>query len=302
LEKLNLTLRDNHMISLYKWEPDCPPLAIVHILHGMAEYALRYDEFARFLTSKGFLVYADDHRGHGQNYDELGYISDEDGFDCMVEDQREIIEHIKSENDNLKVFLFAHSMGSFIGERYMELYGNSIDGIILSGTNGAPPKFISAGILLSKVSMIFKGRHGRGDLIDKIAFDDYNKKYENPRTKFDWISSSQSIVDDYINDPLCGYICPVSFYHDLFRGIVNTYKPQNLKLIPLDLKISLLSGELDPVSNYGEGIRTFFNTLENLGVREFSMKLYPGCRHEIINEVNNSVVFSDIYDIYSSWI
>ena len=125
-------------IFVYKWLPDenIEVKGVVQIAHGMAETAARYEDFARALTNDGFIVYANDHRGHGKTAGQVEKLGDlgEDGFNSMVENMHELNERIKVENHDLPIFLFGHSMGSFLTQRYICLYGRGLKGVIVSGS------------------------------------------------------------------------------------------------------------------------------------------------------------------------
>ncbi|HHX62552.1 MAG TPA: alpha/beta hydrolase [Epulopiscium sp.] len=296
-EKITFKNKDNSKIYVHKWSPDKEIKGIIQIAHGMAERAIRYDYFARALVKEGFIVYANDHRGHGESaasIEELGYISDHDGFGDMVEDMKTLTTIAKSENPDVPVILFSHSMGSFLGQRYIQLYGNEIDGIILSGTSGKPPSTVNIGIFLAKIMMRIKGRKASGKLLDKIAFGSYNKKFKPNKTKFDWLSRDEEEVAKYVEDPYCGTLFPVSFFYDLFVGMKTIHKPEFLEKVPKELPIYIFGGQDDPVSNYGAGISNLANTYKSLEIENITSKLYPGGRHEMLNEINKDEVIADI--------
>jgi len=298
-----LKMRDGKEIYLYRWEPEenIKPKAVVQVIHGMAEYGSRYDRFAKELIKDGFIVYADDHRGHGKSAESLstlGYISDNDGFHTMVHDQGEINKFIKKENQGLDVYIFSHSMGSFIAQRYMEIYGDTIKGVILSGTGGKPNSMMNMGIFLSKTIMNLKGRRASGKLIDDLGFGNYNKMVENQNTKYDWLTRDDDEVEKYILDPYCGGEFPISFFYDFLKGMKAIHKKDNLDAIPKELPISIFSGDKDPVGNYGKGILSLVNTFKNLGIVNLSHKLYEGGRHEI----NREQVTQDVKLSLNSWV
>lgn len=144
----------------------------------MAETANRYEELASYLSEAGYIVYANDHRGHGKSalsLDQLGYLGEEDGFMSMVEDVHTLNTIIKEENKGLPVFLLGHSMGSFISQRYIQLYGQELNGVILVGTNGNQGPLINMGILVAKLEMKFKGRRHKSNLLNNLSFGGYNK-------------------------------------------------------------------------------------------------------------------------------
>lgn len=305
-KEIKLKMRDNKEIYLYRWEPEegTSIKGIVQVIHGMAEHGNRYERFAKALNKEGFIVYADDHRGHGKSAESiaaLGYIADNDGFHTMVDDQQEINQYIRRENPDHSVFIFGHSMGSFISQRYMQLYGNTVEGVILSGTGGKPNLMMKAGIPLSGIIMKFKGRRGNGKLMNDLGFGAYNKQIPNCKTEFDWLSRDEEEVSKYVLDPYCGGIFPVSFYYDFLRGMCAIHKKENLNKIPKDLPVEIFSGDGDPVGAYGKGIVYLYNVLKELGVKNLNYKLYPGGRHELLNETNRDEVTKDLIEVLNRW-
>lgn len=290
---------DGVEINVYKWKPQGKIIGIVQISHGMTETILRYDEFANFLNKKGYLVYGHDHRGHGETAktkDDLGYIADNEGFEWLVQDLYELICNSKKENKGLPIYLFGHSMGSFISQRFLELHGKEIDGVILSGSNGKPPMLTSAGILVSGVEIKLFGRKHISKLMDKLSFGDFNSKFKPNRTPFDWLCSVDNEVDKYIENEKCGFVCSSSFYYDLLRGLKTINKEENFKKIQKELPIFIVSGDMDPVGNFGKGIINLYENFKSIGIKDVKYKLYKGKRHEILNEDNKKEVMEDVLE------
>lgn len=288
-------------LNVYKWSPEGEVLGVVQISHGMTENILRYDEFAKYLNNKGFIVYGHDHRGHGltaKSKDELGYIADNEGFDWLVRDLYELMMMIKEENKGLPIYLFGHSMGSFVSQRFVELHGKEIDGLILSGSNGEPTKLAPIGIFLSNMEIKLFGRKHTSKMMDKLSFGDFNKKFKPNRTPYDWLCSVDSEVDKYIANEYCGFVCSASFYYDLLRGLRAIHKDENFSSIPKDLPIYILAGDMDPVGFFGKGIVNLYDKLKLTGVKDVEYKLYKNKRHEILNEDNKLEVMNDI----STWL
>lgn len=292
---------DGVELNVYNWIPDGEIKGIVQISHGMTENVLRYDEFANHLNNEGFIVYGHDHRGHGltaKTKDELGYIADNEGFNWLVRDLYEIIKNVKEDNKGLPIYLFGHSMGSFVSQRFIELHGNEIDGVILSGSNGEPTKLIPLGILLSSIEIKLFGRRHTSKMMDKLSFGDFNRKFKPNRTPYDWLCSVDSEVDKYIANEYCGFVCSASFYYDLLRGLKAIHKDENFNSIPKDLPIYILAGDMDPVGFFGKGIVNLYNKLKSTGIKDVKYKLYKGKRHEILNEDNKLEVMKDV----SAWL
>lgn len=297
--RFTLTTRDNTSLNVNKWGLDesISPKGIVQISHGMAEWAYRYNAFAKTLNQAGYIVYANDHRGHGltaPRKEDIGYIPGNDGFAYMVEDMAELNDFIRKQHPHLPIVLFGHSMGSFLSQRFIQLYGSNIDGLILSGSNGKQGPIINVGIMLAYIEMKLKGKKYRSQLLNKLTFGGYNKAFAPNRTNFDWLSRDERQVDLYIEDPYCGGIFTASFFHDFLRGLKLITKKKNLKSIPKDLPVFIFSGSMDPVGFFGKGVENLVNMYRSIGMTNIFYKIYPGGRHEMLNELNKDEVIEDI--------
>lgn len=291
---------DDTEIFIRKWECENPK-AVIQIAHGMTEESSRYEYVAKRLNEEGFIVYANDHRGHGltaKDKSELGFIAEFDGFHWMVNNMKQINDLIKEENPGAKVILLGHSMGSFLSQRYAELYGDSIDYLILSGTNGKPDKITKLGAKIAKRDIKKHGRRYVGQLINKLSFESFNNGFKPARTPYDWLCSVEGEVDKYIASEYCGFQCTSSFYYDLINGLWTIHESENLNKIPKTLPIYIFAGDKDPVGACGKGIVRLYNTYEKLGIKDLSYKLYKDGRHEMFNEHNKDEVIDDVL----SWI
>lgn len=266
---------------------------IVLIVHGMCEHSLRYEDFSKFLNENGYSVYAYDHRGHGDSILEnetKGYLG-QDGFNKMVLDLDTVVSSIKEKHPETKLYLLGHSMGSFVTQRYIQLYDKA-DAVILSGSNYST-KQLGFGKFISKLACIFKGERKDGKFLEKLSFGAFNKPFTPNRTPFDWLSRDEKEVDKYIEDDNCGFICSNRFYYDFFSGLLTTSKKENMAKINMNTPILIMSGEKDPVGGFGEGVRALYNVLSNIAFN-VQLKLYPEARHEILNELNKDEVYHDI--------
>src|SRR5699024_3906744 len=289
---------DQVKINAYRWQPDSdiPIVGIVQIAHGMVEHILRYDPFCHFLTTHGLVVYGNDHRGHGHSIsapDDRGYFADKNGFELVVDDMLRLSAIAQNEYPSAPLFLFGHSMGSFLTRRYMAKYRDKLRGVILSGTGGDQGIIGKIGYLLATVEKHRIGARTPSLLLDKLIFRNFNKLFDNPRTPYDFLTRDEAVVDEYIHDDLCGYTATAGFYADLIYGnnLVNT--DEQVARIPKDLPIFLIAGDKDPVGNQGKGVREVYEQYKrhNLHV---SMKLYEGARHELLHEWNKADVYEDI--------
>ncbi|WP_454054034.1 alpha/beta hydrolase [Clostridium sp. Marseille-Q7071] len=291
--------KDSLKMNMYKWEPKDKDSVkgIINIAHGMAESGIRYERFAKTLVDNGFIVYAGEHRGHGltcSNIEDLGYICDNDGFHTMVEDLKEINNFIKEENLNLPIIIMGHSMGSFLAQRYIEEYGDTVNGAIISGTNGNPGLILNFGIFISSIEMRIRGRKAKSKLLDGMIFGTYNKRIHKNKTKVDWLTRDEEEVEKFINDPYCGTVFTTSFFYDLMKGLKIIHKEENLNKIPKNLPILIFSGDADPVGRYQKGVENLINLYKRLGIKNLHYKIYKDGRHEMLNEINKDEVFEDI--------
>lgn len=276
------SLADIHACS---YKPEGEIVAAVQIAHGMAEHLERYENFANVLCQNGFAVYINDHLGHGQSVsskDELGYFGEKEGWKNFVEDCHELTKIAKAENPDVPLFFFGHSMGSFVARAYSLKYANEIKGAVYCGTAGPNP---ASGVGASLASLIakVKGTHHRSTLIDKIAFGTYNNKTEK-RTSFDWLSRDNDQVDKYIADEYCGFLFTAYGYRDMMELLGFVSLESWFSKLSKELPVLIISGDMDPVGEYGKGIDKVYNALVQKGKENVQKILYPGARHEILNE------------------
>ncbi|MEC0265934.1 lysophospholipase [Paenibacillus anseongense] len=291
----------NHYV--YEWLPEeaITIKGLVQIAHGMAETAERYERLAERLTKSGYAVYANDHLGHGRTAgspDAVGKFG-EDCFRHMAENMGQLTGQIRKRyQERLPLFVLGHSMGSFLTQYYMGTYlmkhPNQVQGIILSGSNGSEGAALNVGIALAACEAAIRGDHHRSSLLTGLSFDAYNKKFTPNRTSFDWLSTDPEEVDKYVADPYCGVVFTSGFFRDFFRGLKEIHRPAHVQRIPKEIPIYIFSGEEDPVGGHGKGVRKLIRMYEKLGLQNVSSKLYPGGRHEMLNEANREEVMADL--------
>jgi len=288
---------DGINITYYKHTTETEAKANVIIIHGMAEHAQRYDHFAAFLNKNGFNVYAYDQRGHGKtagNIEKQGFFAEKDGWNKVVADLKIIIETANADFPDLPVFLFGHSMGTFVTRTFITDYDDCMSGVILSGTTGSAGLLGKIGIFLTNIIMLFKKKNSPSPLMDSLSFGDFNKAFKPNRTKFDWLSRDEAQVDKYVDDPYCGAVFSVGFYKDMMKGLEYVNKPNIAAKVRKDLPMYLFAGDKDPVSKNGKQVKDVFEMYKNAGVSDISMKLYEGARHETLNETNKDDVYNDV--------
>ncbi len=287
-----------HKAHVITWIPkDVKVRGILQIAHGMVEFIDRYDEFARHMCSKGFIVVGNDHLGHGKtvnNNDEWGYFADKNGTECLVKDMYKLMKITKREFKGLPYFLLGHSMGSFLTRNFIIRYGSELKGVIIMGTGNQPLWLVKLGQLLTHVLAVFKGWKYRSKFINSLAFGSYNKGFQPSRTDVDWLTRDEAIVDWYMKQPACTFIFTIKAYNDMFHGLEFIGKRENLEKMPKDLPVLFVSGDHDPVGGNGKGVRAVYNRFKALGMKDVSILLYRDGRHEILNEINRADVFEDI--------
>ena len=277
--------------------PDKPPKAVVQIAHGIAEHISRYDPFMFFLAENGYVAVGNDHLGHGlsaENEDGLGIFDTQNGWTYAVDDMKALRDQVRQDFHDIPYIFFGHSMGSFLTRTYLIRYPDQYDAAILSGTGQQSPALINAGFFAANLLTLLRGPGADGKLLNDMAFGSYCKKIDNPRTPFDWLSTNEDNVDRYIADPLCGFVAKCSMYRDMMGGLKFLTKQSNIDKMNKDAPIYFMSGAEDPVGDYGAGVEKAYRAFCDAGLHDVTMKLYPGGRHEMLNETNREEVMQDI--------
>lgn len=270
--------------------------AIVQIAHGMAERKERYDEFASFLAENGYAVFIHDHLGHGesvQSDEYLGFFGEDDGWKNLVEDCYKITKYAREIFVGKPVILFGHSMGSFVARAYSQMHDMTLDAAVFCGTSGSNP---AAGIAVKIADAIAKskGNMYRSELINSLAFGTYNKKFKPQRTEFDWLTGDNDIVDKYVADKYCGFLFTACGYRDLFSVLKYVSSKSWYKSVRKNLPMLIISGDSDPVGEFGSGVKQVVSDLKKTGHNNIEFKLYKNMRHEILNEIERAVVMNDV--------
>lgn len=277
--------------------PDAEPRAIVQIIHGIAEYIDRYDEFMSFLADNGIIAVGTDHLGHGKSIEseeQTGFFAYDNGWDYAVRDE-EVLRLAMHENyPELPIIVFGHSMGSFMARTLLIRYPDAFNAAIISGTGNQGAALVNGGLLMGNLVTGLKGAHHYSKFLNNLAFGSYNKIYENPKTEYDWLSRDEANVQKYIDDPLCGFIPSCSLFRDMMTGVKFITNKKNLTAMNKDMPVYFMSGDMDPVGECGKGVQKAYNNFLEAGMKDVSIKLYPGGRHEMLNEINKDEVYTDI--------
>ncbi|MBS7530034.1 alpha/beta hydrolase [Hazenella sp. IB182353] len=290
---------DGKSIFVNKWISNDNPKGIIQLAHGMGEHSGRYAHFAEELNRNGYIVYANDHRGHGQTADskeELGHFGDENGWEQTVSDMGHLSTIIKKDHVGLPLFLFGHSMGSFLARRYIQRFGDEIKGLILSGTGSDQGIVSTLGIQVAKLEVAIKGGRTRSVLMNELSFGQFNRKFKPTRTPYDWLSRDEEVVNQYILDPLCGEISTAAFFRDLLNGVKKLDQPDLLAQAPKSLPIYFFSGEEDPVGANTKGVYKTIDHYKKAGFKHIEYRFYQNGRHEMLNELNKEEVYQDIIE------
>lgn len=295
-----LSSNKSSTVTYFIYKPEGEIKAMIQVVHGMAEYIERYEPYFEFLTKKGFLVFGDDHIGHKgsvKNDEELGYFAPKDGWKCMVKDEEILTRIIKEKYPEIPVFLYGHSMGSFISRAYITKYADLLDGVILSGSAGSNSA-LGMGRFITKIIYTFKGETYRSPFLDKLMFGSYNKQFENPRNSFDWLSRDEKVVDAYIDDKYCGFLFTTSGYIDLENLLGFITSDSWYEKVPVELPILFISGAMDPVGGWGKGMEEIDEKMKKVQRKDYEMKVFPEMRHELHNEIGKE----EVWDYVSQWI
>ncbi|PKM71585.1 MAG: alpha/beta hydrolase [Firmicutes bacterium HGW-Firmicutes-16] len=284
-------------IYVREWLPDTTPIGVIQICHGVAEHISRYDKFAQYLASNGFVVAGNDHLGHGKSVADpkyQGYFGEHGGWELVVGDMRKLYERLKERYFSLPIFILGHSMGSFLTRTYIIRYHDGPDGVILSGTGQQSSLLLNAGLAFANSIIKSHGTNYKSQFLHKLSFGSYNDRIKPNRTEVDWLTRENAIVDEYISDPDCGFVSSADLSRDMMMGLKYIASPKNLERMNKNLPVFFVSGDADPVGEYGKGVLRVYNGFLKAGLSDVTLKLYHDSRHEILNEQNKEEVYEDI--------
>lgn len=287
-------------IHAVRWIPESGEYhSVLQIAHGMTEYVERYQEFAEFMTSQGYLVVGHDHLGHGDSVEspeDWGYISDERGEQYMIADIHKLRKMTEKENPGLPYFILGHSMGSYLLRKYITRYGEGLAGALIMGTGSVPDIATKTGMQVAKSIACVKGWHYRSRFMEKLFFSGSFRKFsmgrENPENN--WLTKDLDLVQKYYGEPKCTFRFTLNGFYNVMKVVCFDNQAKYIARIPKDLPIILLSGANDPVGDLGKGVRKVEKQLKKAGIKDLSCMLYENDKHEILNETDRAVVYQDI--------
>lgn len=282
-----------------RWEPEGGSVrAVLQICHGVAEHIVRYDAFARYLNDLGIAVVGHDHLGHGLSLPEGGtpvYFGEGNTWNTVVDDIYVLHQRIRLWYPDVPLCIMGHSMGSFLTRTYLIRYPGTVKAAVIMGTGWQPKAVIAGGMAVAKAVGAVVGENGTSDLVTNLAFGAYNKLFAPNRTSCDWLSADEDNVDAYMADPLCGADATVGLFRQMLSGIRFNQKLSNLRQMDPRIPVLFVAGETDPVGDCGNGVRRTYQEFRRAGVQDCTLKLYPGLRHEILNEkAQQQQIFEDI--------
>ena len=296
MEEFNLISFDGTDIHCYMWNDVQDPKAVVQIAHGMGEHCGRYDDFASFLNKNGYIVIAEDHRGHGKTcgYEKRGIVEG-DSYNDTISDMIALTNNYAIKKYKLPVVLVGHSYGSFLSQGYIERNGDALAGVILSGSAYMNTAQVAFGRLVASIQNAIVGGEKPANLIAKLSFGAYDKQFKEEKQPFAWLTRDKKVVKKYIADEFCGaaFNMSIAFQKSFFYGMKTVYRPESLKAIPKELPVFIASGDRDPVGGNGALVSRLYEEYKALGLTDLDIKLYPDTRHEILNELNKDEVYSD---------
>ena len=279
------------------WTPEgVAPLGIIQLSHGMCEYVMRYDAWARRFCEAGFIFCGNDHLGHGNTAPDeagLGFTAPRGGDAMLVEDVHTLTAMMRAEHPALPIILYGHSMGSFVARAYLTKYGDEIAAAIISGTGG-PEAPAGLARHIAHLVAALRGDHHRSKLLTALAFGSYNKRFKEEKSTLSWLTRDEETRKGYGADVFCRYTFTAAGYDTLFSLLASVSRRDWAERVPKHLPMLLISGDADPVGNYGKGVKKVYDRLLAAGCTRTEIKLYEGARHEPHHETNRDEVFADL--------
>lgn len=309
---LNYASRDGEStICALVWEPDEvasggeAPRGLIQLVHGMSEHVERYAGFASFLCEQGFVVCANDHIGHGKTVssaEDLGHMPLEAGEDVLIADvqtlRETVLDRLSVQCDmrvsGIPYVIFGHSMGSFVTRVFLTRHAFGVRAAVLCGTGHQARALSSAGRALTRSLAKKHGERYVSSFVDGLGAGAYGKAIKGAKTDVDWLATDPEVVAEYQRDPLCGQPFTVGAYHTLTSLVSDATDSRLARKLPHALPLMFISGDEDPVGACGAGVHRAVEMYRRAGIERVSEKLYPGMRHEILNEPIKDEVHRDI--------
>lgn len=290
-----------HDIAYKVYYPVGAIKGVVQIAHGMCEHFGRYDDFANFLAKNGYVVCGNDHLGHGNSVkdnSELGYFAEKDGWLCVVKDMFTLTKIMKKNYKDLPYILLGHSMGSFLARAYCTKYGRHLDGVVFSGTTGiikGVPAMLAA---VDGLKAIYGDRH-RSNKLNTLVFGNYNREIEDSDSPYAWISRDKQVIEEHSKDEKGMFIFTLNGFENLAKLSWYISNEKWFETYNKSLPTMFISGDADPVGQYGEGVQEVYDKLKDYSCN-VKIKLYPGARHEVLNEINKQEAYDELLAFFDN--
>jgi alpha-beta hydrolase superfamily lysophospholipase len=279
---------DSHGVEIFtRWWPIDAPTGVVVIAHGASEHSGRYDRFARALNAAGFAAAAIDHRGQGRTAVSTGVgLTGPGGGQAIIDDLHALRTQAAATFGDVPMFVFGHSLGSLLALAYLTQHSAGLTGGVLCGF----PADVSD---ISQVVELLQGIADAGmrDQSADALLSANNAPFEPARTPSDWLSRDEAEVDAFIADPMSGDGNPLTFGY--FIDVFDVVAPARDHLADIVCPLLVIAGDQDPAAAMGVHPTTLAAALEAAG-RTVRLILYPGARHEILNETNRDEVTGDV--------
>jgi len=297
-ESFTVKTLDRSEIHVHSCIPE-KPVAVLIVVHGMTEHGGRYNRFAGYMAERNIAVFAPDHRGHGKSLgknDKRGYFGENASREVLVNDLFCLRRHADMHFPGLPVFMLGQSMGSIFTRAFISKYGDHVKGAVLAATFQNPKLLIRAGVFLSQIIIKLRSGSYFSNFVHKLSTGRFNAPFKPARTPFDWISSDDKVVDEYIADPFAGHEFTVGSWNVLYKLYLAVRKSEKNREVPSHIPVLLISGGEDPVGKMGKHPQKVFSSYKRIGVQDVELNLYPGRRHDIINETNRDEVYNHIVE------
>lgn len=279
-------------IHAIEWIPEAEVKAVLQLAHGMVEHIERYEVLGSYLASKGIYVTGHSHLGHGKSLicrEKMGYFAEPDGNACVLGDIHQLRKMTAEKYPNVPYFMLGHSMGSFLTRQYLGQYAEGLSGAVIMGTGDLPSVVVRAGKLVCKLIAGVKGWEHRSDFVNGFVTGGYEKKMGKG-----WLSRNEENVKKYAEDPMSGFVFTLNAFYHMFDGMYRMNVQEYAGNVPKELPLFFVAGSEDPVGDCGKGVEKVYQRYLEKGAKKAAMKLYEGDRHEILNELDQAVVFEDI--------
>lgn len=286
-------------IHAVEWRPEKEPVGVLQIAHGVTEYILRYEEFAKYLTEKGFVVIGNDHLGHGKSIAEGAkpmYFGPKGSWNWVVKDIKSLKDMAKEKYPDIPYYMLGFSLGSFVLRTFLIDYPGDLDGAILMGTGQMSPIAIKIAKFMANKEAKKAGEENSTPTIHQLTFGTYNKIFAPNRTEYDWLCANEQALDEYIADPQKGGDFSAGLFRELLDGMLYSSSEKKVWWMDKKLPVLLISGDKDPVGDRGKGVRATEKVLRKAGVKDISVKMYSGLRHDILHEKEKDQVYADVYN------